>query len=383
MQRPPQVTPVANPAQTSCPHLTGTLVDFHTLGYVANGNVNIPANTRVLVSSCSFAAGTIFNKVTIPATSELIFGDANIHFQARAIHVQGGKLLIGSETCRLRNKVTITLHGTRPASMAADISTKGIYAVDGTIEVHGAMYYPTWTRLARTINPGDTLIFIQDMVNWQPGQTIVVTTTEIKDSRDYNRNEERIISQVYRTPYSNVAAVRVTEAFTYKHYGGRAYQAEVALLSRNILIQGDAAGSEPTDTANAVCVTLGDSTHPCNDKYLTGYGVHTRMDGPLTTGRFSGVEWFRAGQTNFLGRYGLHYHQIGTNVADGRLWVKDCSVHRSFFRAYAVHGTHNVHLSQNIGYDVIGHMYFLEDVSLFCFSFGCINGNMHTNDSHF
>ena len=362
MQRPVAVTPVSNPAQTNCPHLTGTFVDFHSLGFTNDGDVNIPANSRVLVSSCSIPSGVVFKKVTIPSTSELIFGDASIHFQAKAIHVAGGKLLIGSATCRLRNKVTITLHGARPASVPSDVSTKGIWSVDGTVEMHGALYTQTWTRLAKTINPGDDLIFIQDMVNWQPGQSIVVTTTEIKDSRDYNRNEERIISQVYRTLHTNVAAIRVTQGFTYKHYGGRAYQAEVGLLSRNILVQGSALDSEPTDTANAVCVSEGDSTYPCNDKYLTGYGVHMRMEGPATVGRLSGVEYYRAGQTNFLGRYAIHFHQVGQSAEAGRMFVKDCSVHRSFFRAYAIHGTNNVIVSQNVGYDVIGHMYFLEDV---------------------
>jgi hypothetical protein len=48
-------------------------------------------------------------------------------------------------------------------------------------------------------------------------------------------------------------------------------------------------------------------------------------------------------------------------VPDGNLFVKDSSVHRSYFRAYAVHGTNNVLVSQNVAYDVIGHAYFLED----------------------
>lgn len=32
-------------------------------------------------------------------------------------------------------------------------------------------------------------IFIQDCPNWQAGQKIVITTTELKDSRDWHRNE--------------------------------------------------------------------------------------------------------------------------------------------------------------------------------------------------
>jgi hypothetical protein len=287
-----------------------------------------------------------------------------IHFQARGIRVLG-KLLAGTETCRLRNKVTITLHGRRNQveTLPGPNWTKGIHVVDATIEIHGVQYVPTWTRLAKTVFPGDSVIFVQDMVNWEVGQTIMVATTELKDSRDYHRNEERTIAAVFSTIHPNVAAVQVTEPFAYKHFGGRAYQAEVALLSRRVVIQGSALDSEPTDGGDPVCHDKGDSTFPCNNKYLTGFGAHVRVEGPASTGRFTGVELFRVGQTNQLGRYAIHFHMIMQDVPSGRLLVKDSSVHRSYFRAYAIHGTNNVLISQNVAYDVIGHAYFLEDVS--------------------
>jgi len=302
----------------------------------------------------------IFGIITVPAGSELIFGDAPINFQAKGIRVFG-KLLAGSQTCRLRNRITLTLYGSRSDQPVPDTWAKGIHVVEATIEVHGTQYVPTWTRLARTILPGDNIIFIQDMVNWEVGQTILVTTTELKDSRDYNRNEERIISAVYSTIYPNVAVVQVSQPFTYKHYAGKAYQAEVALINRRIIIQGDALNSEPTDNGDPACYDGGDSTYPCNDKYTTGFGAHVRIEGPTSTGRFSGVEWFRVGQTNVLGRYPVHFHMCLQSVPTGQLFVKDSSVHRSYFRAYAVHGTNNVLISQNVAYDVIGHAYFLED----------------------
>ena len=82
-----------------------------------------------------------------------------------------GALLIGSETCRLRNKVSITLYGSRSAqALPAAAWVKGI-SVTGSIDIHGARYFPTWTRLAMTARINDTWIFIQDIVNWQPGMS--------------------------------------------------------------------------------------------------------------------------------------------------------------------------------------------------------------------
>lgn len=72
--------------------------------------VNIPANTRVLVSSCSVPSNFIFGLISVPAGSALIFGDAPILFSATGMKVDGA-LLIGSPTCRLRNKINITIYG--------------------------------------------------------------------------------------------------------------------------------------------------------------------------------------------------------------------------------------------------------------------------------
>lgn len=114
------------------------------------------------------------------------------------------------------------------------------------------------------------------LVKWQPGQTIVITTTELKDARDWHRNEERIIAEVKLTTLgANVCAVRVTEPLSYLHYGGREYQAEVALLSHNIVIQGEAINSPATDNQNVSCVvkTDSESTFPCEQSFLTGFGA--------------------------------------------------------------------------------------------------------------
>ena len=41
--------------------------------------------------------------------------------------------------------------------------------------------------------------------------------------------------------------------------------------------------------------------------------------------------------------------------------IKSSSIHRSFNRAVALHGVHDVLVESNVAYDVMGHAYFLED----------------------
>lgn len=346
--RPPSSTYTANPSQSGCPHTQSGLRHWHDAstwgqaGVPVNGaTVRIPANTNVLVSSCSVDSSFVFGIVYIPVGSSLIFGDANINFAARGFNVSGS-LVAGSPSCRLRNKITITLHGRRSDySFPVDPHIKGI-SVTGTIDIHGAQYFPTWTRLAVTAKIGDEYIFIQDNVNWQPGQKIVITTTEVKDSRDFNRNEERTIVSVQRTNLgSGVTAIRLNAPLSYLHFGGREYQAEVSLLSRNIIIQGDEVNSPPIDTDNAVCTSPNDgSTYPCEKKYLLGFGAHVIVHSEAASGRFSGVEMFRVGQTNVLGRYPIHFHMMNNLTSSNyqRAYVQDSAVHDSYFRCYAIHG---------------------------------------------
>lgn len=68
------------------------------------------------------------------------------------------------------------------------------------------------------------------------------------------------------------------------------YQVKVALLSRNIVVQGDALNSEPTDKRDVCNITqtnpesahIDSSTFPCPDAYLTGFGAHVMvMEMPL------------------------------------------------------------------------------------------------------
>jgi hypothetical protein len=310
--------------------------------------------------------------ITVPSGSELIIGEAEagIELHTSGIVIAGG-LFSGSATCRISSPVTITLHGERPATKAERDAmppeAKGISVQGGTLELHGKSYYRTWARLAHTVSPGDDVVLLQAAVNWQAGQEIVLVTTALKDARDWHRNEVVVIAEAVsdrsQLPEGVGTAVRLTSPAMYKHTATDAYQGEVGLLSRMIKVEGSADDSEPTDTSPAVCSdsqsTLSSQTVPCADSYLTGYGGHILVTGPGAVARVQGVELFRMGQTNVLGRYPMHYHMMADEGANS--YMRDCSVHRSFYRCLSIHGTHQVHVSQNVAYDVSGYCFYLED----------------------
>lgn len=71
-----------------------------------------------------------------------------------------------------------------------------------------------------------------------------------------------------------------------------------------------------------------------------------------------GLELFRMGQTNVLGRYPMHMHLLGNCPT---CYFKDSSVHHSFYRCISVHGTNQSTVTENVAYDVTGFCYYLED----------------------
>lgn len=125
--------------------------------------------------------------------------------------------------------------------------------------------------MAATADPGDDRIYIQDPINWEVGQQVVLTTTWFQDlTWNWNHNEVMTIKAIEKN------MIQFTEPLEYPHFAIKEYQGEVALLSRRIILQGDESSE------------------------ITGFGGHVMVMG---TGRFSGVQGYRMGQTNVLARY--------------------------------------------------------------------------------
>jgi hypothetical protein len=44
-------------------------------------------------------------------------------------------------------------------------TSKGLVS-QGIVDMHGKLYHPTWTRLARTVAANSSYVYLQDNVNW-------------------------------------------------------------------------------------------------------------------------------------------------------------------------------------------------------------------------
>lgn len=142
--------------------------------------------------------------------------------------------------------------------------------------------------------------------------------------------------------------ITMDKAFEWKHfamtqtYGNSTIdmRAEVALLSRNVVVRGD-----PDSSA------------------LNQYGatifLHSVGDNSLVA-RLNNIEMTQMGQAFKVGRYAVHFHMIG---AVHKSYAKNCVTHESHNRAYTIHGTHYLRLDNNVAYHAKGHNIFIEDAA--------------------
>ncbi|MEZ4698785.1 MAG: G8 domain-containing protein [Rhodothermales bacterium] len=337
---------------------------WHHLGVAkpaAGDIVTIPAGVNLVLDENPPALAGIF------VEGSLYFDDRDLALSADYIIVRG-LFQIGTEEAPYLHRGVITLTGdhTDESTNIASCGTKVLCAQGGQLDFHGSVGSPTWTRLAdgATAQAGATSITLQEAVSWQPGDEIVIVSTDF----DPNQAERRILSGVsadgtvlyFDTPLAYMHWGEIME------YAGRPVdqRAEVMHLSRNILIQGDAASEADGFGGHVMIVSkhheemMTHAGHDRDDMWLKMWEDPQYANDPTTMSRIDGVEFYRMGQTGHMARYPVHFHLMGH--ADGA-YLKNNAVHDSFQRCYTIHGTFNVLLEGNVGYNSIGHCYFLEN----------------------
>ncbi len=288
----------------------------------AGATVVVPAGTTIRLD----ASTAPLRSLTIEGTLE--FADRDLNLTSDWIVVRG-ILRIGTELQPFAKRAIITLTG--PATDAIEgAGAKVLAVIGGTLDLHGRTR-TTWTKLTATAAAGSNQLTVAGPIDWQAGDRLVIASTDF----DPMQAEEAIVSGVQGQQVSLQGALRYAHWGQTQMFAGKPVdeRAEVGLLSRSIVIQGD------------------------SGSIATGFGGHLMvMQGG--TARVEGVEFTRMGQKKQLARYPMHWHLSG-NV-DGQ-YFRNNAVWKTFNRCLTIHGTNNLQVSGNVCYDNIGHAYFLED----------------------
>lgn len=357
----------------------------------ANRNVTIgPSGCGADVYVDHTTQGTLGDPlgiVTIASGGRLMFldeagTDAALH--VGVIDVQG-TLQVGAPTCPIeKGTATITFHGdktspTIPGGMAGDLTKGLLVEQNGALVLHGAKGVTaidddpgkSWTHLAAPAGPetgftdadhvavpvpagGATTLQLATAVDWEPGDWIVVATT---DFVPYSSEFVQIAS----VDGSTVHLDPETPLLNY-HFGGPApstgtipsghpyaglpasfqdgadrnwgidERAEVGLVSRRIKLTAE----------------MGSDAH---------WGGEVRILPGFARVEVEGVEIEKFGKDQ-TGSYPLHFHMAG-DVKDAPI-VNSNSIHHSFNKCVTLHYTDNLTIANTVCARIVDHAFYIE-----------------------
>jgi hypothetical protein len=214
-------------------------------------------------------------------------------------------------------------------------SCPAIVCCGGRMDFHGAPMSRTWVRLGKPAKAGDTEVTLEEAVTgWKAGDRVILTATsrQIKlkktfrpSTRDNTQTEERLIRSVDGT------RITLDRPLKYDHIVEGNYRGEVANLSRNVVVE----SAEPAQAR--------------------GHTMYHRG----SSGSISYAEFRRLGMPGVLGRYSLHYHLASDTMRGSS--VIGASVWDSGNRWLTIHGTNYLVVRDCVGYQSLGHGFFMED----------------------
>lgn len=233
-------------------------------------------------------------------------------------------LIVGTMNAPVAKTATIRLHHVEGLNKE---TCPAIICCGGRMDFHGQPLSRAWVKLGAAAKIGDTTITLAEAVKgWKVGDRVIVTGTQTHgNAKTESLTEERLITAIHG------AKLTLDKAFTMAHAGDGEYRAEVANLSRNVVVE---------------------SANP------DGVRGHT-MYHKYSSGGLSYAEFRHLGKKDILGKYALHFHLCRDTMRGSS--VVGCSIWDSHNRWLTIHGTDYLVVRDNVGYKSVGHGYFLED----------------------
>jgi len=209
----------------------------------------------------------------------------------------------------------------------------------GRWDTHGVPMNRTWLKLGATVKAGDSSVkFSQAVTGWRVGDKVIITASKESYGGGNTFRQSAAKPRKVQTEERRITALagdRVTldRALDYAHLGEGDYRSEVANLSRNVTIE---------------------SAKP------DGVRGHTMFHRD-STGGISYAEFRHLGKEGVLGKYAIHFHLVRDSMRGSG--VLGASVWDSHNRWLTIHGTDFLVVRDCVGYQSVGHGYFLEDAT--------------------
>ena len=206
-------------------------------------------------------------------------------------------------------------------------SCPAIVCCGGQMDFHGTPLSRSWVNLAATAKKGDaTVALAEPVTGWKVGDRVIITATKLTYAKT-SSTEERTIQAI------DGATLTLNQPLEFEHRGDGLYRGEIANLSRNVIVE---------------------SADPDGERGHTMYHRNS-------AGSISYAEFRHLGKKDMLGRYAIHFHLVrdtmrGSSVIGASIWD-------SHNRWLTIHGTDYLVVRDCVGYQSIGHGFFLEDAT--------------------
>jgi hypothetical protein len=217
-------------------------------------------------------------------------------------------------------------------------SFPAVVCCGGQMDFHGTEMNRTWLKLGADAKKDSADVVLSEPVTgWRKGDTVIVTGMVRQNKiaktfvfppgsvRDRTQTEERTIAAI------DGAKLTLDKPLAFDHLGSGEFRNEVANLSRNVVVE---------------------SADPAKQRGHTMYHRHSK-------GSISYAEFRHLGKAGVLGRYSLHFHLVGETMRGS--YVIGASIWDSGNRWLTIHGTNFLVVRDCVGYNSIGHGFFLED----------------------
>lgn len=327
----------------------------------AGAVVVIPPGVTITIDGPYLAE---LSKLAIYGTlSFLTTGNGELSLDTLLVPV-GGELIMGQDGAPIaaanRARITIFDAGTG-IDVIKDpaVIGRGIIA-DGTILMNGTAKTPFLALTGDALVGATTLALVQAPTGWNVGDEIVIPATTFSADWAANlsppnsmlQNEVRTITAI------NAAAKTVTFAtgLAYNHQRAESSEAiHVANLSRNVIIQSESVADITRRGHVMAC------TNACTirNALFLRMGRTDKLD--IVTDPFAadGITPL-TGSANARGRYGLHFHKGGTDIALPPAEVTGCVVRDTPGWGFVSHSSY-VDFVDNVCYDFVGGGFVTED----------------------
>ncbi len=253
--------------------------------------------------------------------------DKNLELVTSWISIKGGTLQAGTEASPFESKAIITLIETSQTEVPSEIhfKSKALYVYDGgKILMHGAQRSQTeWCQLSQDAIAGDQSILVDQAVNWNRGDRVVLAPS-FSAPTEY---EELIIDHI------DGEEIALTTPLKFSHKGTKFNfpngeidtRAELGLLSRSIVIQGDKSSEI---NQNGAYINI------ANDALAQFEGVEFRYLGTNSSASSASILW------------------DGTSFIPGSYFVNN-SIHHCYQAGMMIKGQATLDISRNTFFHLV------------------------------